>query len=393
MGVRTWSRWRAVVVGLVIAGLVLTVAPPPAASGGGGPLSVTMTDLPTGVSWTGIDNRGRIFGLTDGTDQRIVAWQRGEFTDIGPYEPPSQPDCPPIGWFCPLPGPAVPAINDRGTVGTSVDGRAALRRGGEVTEVGGDLESSWIVSLNERDQALVAGYAAGRRVIGLWTRGTFTRLADAPLDDPVVWAAQLSDGGHVLVTALDPECRCAHAFLWFRGRRTDLGRLTGQINRRGQIAGSAHDPDTGESYPFVWQDGRVRRLPTLGGDQSGVSDINDRGQVVGLSTLPGDSDFHTVLWEDGEIVDIGAAIPNPDSPIGINERGQVLIRGSGDNWAPRAFLWDDGDLVALPPDQEPWSIVEASGFNDRGQIYGRRTSDAFEPYVPTLWTVRRRVDS
>jgi probable HAF family extracellular repeat protein len=392
MGVRSWSRRRAVVVGLVTAGLVLTAAAPPAASGESGPLTVTTTDLPAGVDWYDIDNRGRIVGMTGDPDQRIVVWRRGEVTDIGPYQPAARPDCAPIGWMCLLPGPRVPSINDRGTIATSIDGQAALWRDGAATRVGGDLESSWVVDLNERDQALVAGVIADRYVLGLWSRGTFTRIVEGPSVEPAAWIPHLSDGGHVFVTTLEPECRCVRAFLWLRGHRRDVGPISGVINRRGQIAGSSIDLASGESYnsyPVLWEEGHVTRLPTLGGDQTGIEGINDRGQIVGYSTVPGESGSRTVVWEDGEIVDIGGAIPNHDSPVGINERGQVLIRGSGDNGRGRAFLWDDGDLVVLPPDDNPWTSVEANGFNDRGEIYGMRSPTPLERSVATFWAVRR----
>jgi uncharacterized membrane protein len=397
MGVRSWSRRRAVVVGLVTAGLVLTAAVPPAASGGSGPLTVMKTDMPAGVDWYDIDNGGRIVGVTDGADgaePRIVVWQRGRLTDIGPYEPPSRPDCPPIGWFCSPPGPRVPAINDRGTIATSLDGRAALWRDGEVTEVGGDLESSWVIALNERDQALVAGYTADRPVLALWTRGTFAHVADAPLGGSVPgWFAQLSDAGHVVVTALGPETYSVQAFVWHRGRRTDIGPISGLVNRRGQVAGSVNAFTAGESYPVLWEDGQVSRLPTLGGEQSGVQGINDRGQVVGYSEVAGEDGFETVLWDGGELVHIGADIPGPDSPVGINERGQVLIRANGENGRARAVLWDDGDLVALPPDHTPWASVEVRALNDRGQVYGRYFLAPFGPVQAAFWTVGRTPDS
>lgn len=390
MGVRSWSRRRAVAAGLVTAGLVLTLAPPPAASGGSGALTATKIDLPAGVDWTDINNRGQIVGVTSETSEaepRIVVWQRGLVTDIGPHAP-SRPECPPIGWVCHLPGLGVPAINDRGQIGTSVDGRAALWRGGEVTEVGGDLDSSWIVDLNERGQALVAGYTADRRVLGLWTGGTFARVADAPRtgEGPVL-LARLSNAGHVAVTALGPETYSVRSFLWHRGRRTDLDSVTGLVNRRGQVAGSVIDFATGESQQVLWEGGRVSPLPTLGGDQTGVQAINDRGQIVGYSELAGEDGFETVLWEDGELVHIGVAIPGPDSPVDINERGQVLIRGNGDNGRGRAFLWDGGDLAVLPPDHAPWASVEVRAVNDRGQVIGRYSLSPLEPSQAASWSV------
>lgn len=391
MGVRSWSRRRAVAAVLVTAGLVLTVAPPPVASGESGALTATKTDLPDGVDWYDINDRGQIVGVTDATSEgepRIVVWQRGRVTDVLPHEQPSRPECPPIGWFCHLPGPGVPAINDRGQIAVSAGGRAAVWRDGQVTEVGGDLDSSWVVSLNERGQALVAGYTADQRVLGLWTGGTFTRVAEAPRTGPgPVLLAHLSNAGHVAVTALGPETYSVRSFLWHRGRRTDLDSVTGLVNGRGQVAGSVIDFETGESQQVLWEAGQVSRLPTLGGDQTGVQAINDRGQIVGYSELAGEDGFETVLWEDGELIHIGAAIPGADSPVDINERGQVLIRATGENGRGRALLWDDGDLVVLPPDHTPWASVEVRGMNDRGQVFGRYFLAPLGPSAAASWTV------
>lgn len=406
MRLRAGAPWRALrralAAGAVAAGLALSAAPPvggaieagatrpqpqPGTPGTPGTPVVTMTDLPTGVDWSGINDRGQLLGITGGADRRLVLWEDGRVTDIGPYEQPSRPDCPPVGFYCPLPGPLGATINDRGQIGISRDGRAALWDDGVVTTVDGDAESSWLVGLDQRGQALVVGARAGRHVLGLWSRGTFTEITALPVEGRAAWTAQLSDGGHVVVSRVDFDCSCVNAFLWHRGTRTDLGPYGGAVNRRGQIAGTTADPATGEWHPFVWERGRVTRLPTLGG-QTGVEDINDRGQVLGYSYATGENGSHTVLWDGGEIVDIGARIDGHDSPVGLNERGQVLVQGGMDA-ARRAHLWDRGGLVTLPPLEEP-SIVEAHGFNDRGQIYGRRSTGLLGPSVPTLWRVRRR---
>ena len=94
-----------------------------------------------------------------------------------------------------------------------------------------------------------------------------------------------------------------HAFLWRRGKMTDLGTFGGpnsisrdQLNELDQIGGMAEAsvPDPlGEDFcffgtnlvclPFVWTKGVLIPLPTLGGNNGVAHGINNRGQVVGLA--------------------------------------------------------------------------------------------------------------
>jgi uncharacterized membrane protein len=97
---------------------------------------------------------------------------------------------------------------------------------------------------------------------------------------------------------------------------------------------------------FVWDNGRIRPLPTLGGNNApAFGGANEAGQIVGTAEIaakdpscqsPQVFDFEAVVWgpNDGEIHQfpllsgdqIGAA-------TAINDNGQV-VRGSGGCTSP-----------------------------------------------------------
>jgi probable HAF family extracellular repeat protein len=121
-------------------------------------------------------------------------------------------------------------------------------------------------------------------------------------------------------------------FAWEGGRMRALPTLGGNngfatgANDRRQIAGWAendvHDSTCLAPYqylqfrPVVWGPGRdaVRALPVLqqAGDTSGAATaLNNRGQVVGISgtcdrAVGRFSAAHAVLWEGGRVTDIGS---------------------------------------------------------------------------------------
>jgi probable HAF family extracellular repeat protein len=78
------------------------------------------------------------------------------------------------------------------------------------------------------------------------------------------------------------------AWLWRNGKMKDLGWLPGgnrseasQIDADGRVYGASYD-DNG-THSFVWDNGRMTKMPELGGNETIVSRINDRGQAVGWS--------------------------------------------------------------------------------------------------------------
>jgi probable HAF family extracellular repeat protein len=180
-----------------------------------------------------------------------------------------------------------------------------------------------------------------------------------------------------------------HATLWRGGSARDLGTLGGPNssaqwpveNVRGLISGIA---ETGETDPlgedwscsfffpavthhtclgFVWRNGKLRPLPTLGGNNGFATGTNNRRQTVGWAentvhdpTCTGRNQvlqFRAVLWGPGR-GQIQELPPLPgdtaSAATAINDLGQVVgISGICDQAVGRfsarnAVLWENGSV-------------------------------------------------
>lgn len=229
-----------------------------------------------------------------------------------------------------------------------------------------------------------------------------------------------------------------HAVLWRGGSIRDLGTLGGPNssvawpgqNDRGTIVGiaetdaldslheswscSAFFPSvTGHTCRgFVWNDGRMRALPTLGGNNGFATGVNDRGQVVGWAETtvhdptckaPQVLQFRAVMWgaRSGRARELAPLRGDSTSAAtAINARGQVVgISGAcdvavGEFSAAHAVLWDHGrpmDIGNLGGIawNTPMAINDAgdvAGFSDLpGDAGGAFNAHAF------LWTRARGI--
>jgi probable HAF family extracellular repeat protein len=150
---------------------------------------------------------------------------------------------------------------------------------------------------------------------------------------------------------------------------TNLGTLPGQaagsiargINASGQIVGTAGN------YAFLYQNGVMTNLGSLG-LSSDAYGINKAGQVVGQSNL-NSSTAHAFLYANGSMIDLGALKPGEQSVAFAINNGGYIVGECG----PDAFLYANGsmkDLNNLIPAGTGWTLNNASGINDIGQITG-----------------------
>jgi probable HAF family extracellular repeat protein len=225
----------------------------------------------------------------------------------------------------------------------------------------------------------------------------------------------INDHGLVAGFANLPDNNSRHAMLWLYGFRFDLGTLGGPNsnvpwpvkNTSGLIAGIAQTTTPqprGETWScrsffatptraaatclgVVWEEGRVRALPTLGGDNGFATGANNHRQVVGWAenkvedsscVRPQIYQFRATQW--GPDLDEVRELPplpgdSTSAATGINDKGQVIgISGAcgtavGGVAARHAVLWEKGKPTHLGNlGGIAWNTPMA--LNERGDIVG-----------------------
>jgi probable HAF family extracellular repeat protein len=176
-----------------------------------------------------------------------------------------------------------------------------------------------------------------------------------------------------------------HAYTYANGVMTDLGTLGygtygNAINDLGHVAGTAEigGPPNRPTDPFFYSDGVMQNIGNFGGIFSNAWAMNNQDQVVG--SAGGESfdgnlyPWRAFLYDHGVMRDLGTmTYDGNSSAYGINELGQVV--GYTDTDTGRAtYLYADGQMVLLDTLLDPasgWTITDANGINDLGQIAGR----------------------
>jgi probable HAF family extracellular repeat protein len=143
----------------------------------------------------------------------------------------------------------------------------------------------------------------------------------------------------------------------------DLGEAVGKAGRGVYSTGDAI---------MRRANGSVRRLGTLGGSRAGAKSTNESSQVVGWSQLPGDAESRAFLWEDGDMVALPLLGGTQASAYGINNAGQIVGSSTTDTGGLMQFavIWDGGEVTQLPPVYESMNN-SAYHIHDDGSIVGR----------------------
>lgn len=150
--------------------------------------------------------------------------------------------------------------------------------------------------------------------------------------------------------------------------------IASAINDAGYVVGGSDYPGgVLHEHAVLWTpDGRIFRLPTLGGEDSWAYGINNKGKIVGVASISGDVPEQPVRWYRGRVT----ILPTPNRIGGtaraINEQDQVV--GLGRTAVPgvgRAATWYGTTFYQLDTllDDDSRGIVinDALDINDRGK--------------------------
>ncbi len=321
------------------------------------PLRYTITLLPLDEA-NGINERGQVAGASH---EHAALWQDGRLQDLGALLLPmflTDVD-PPLS--------TAVAINYRGLMAINAGRLYRLP-----SDVGGGFDS----------HPFLCGYG---RMLPLGTfGGDFAEATAINAAGVVVGMAEYATVHDARADAFRTRSR---AFLWQNGSMRSLGTLGGEdsraqgINDAGQVVGwselrpRTRDP---EALPvvraFLWERGRMRDLGSLPGfEASSAAAINNRAQVVGELSHDHASTLRAFLWEKGRMRDLGTPAGLSSTALAINDHGEIVGYGRSRSIAHRALLWKDGCVYELEqclPAGSGWSLDEARGINNRGEIVG-----------------------
>ena len=234
------------------------------------------------------------------------------------------------------------------------------------------------------DSGQVAGYsqnAAGTYRAFISNGAAISDIGDLGGGSAVGYA--INDLGQVVGSAVTAD-GSNHPFLYSNGQMTDLGTLgspngnawwntaTG-VNNSGTVTGTSYDAN-GNFFGFVWKNGKMNKLGTLGGPWSQGYAINNKGRVTGLAYTKAGLAHAFITAANGKLMDLGlfAGKYSTTWGFGINDSA-VVVGKSTFGGTYHAFVYSGGkikDLNQLIPAKSGWTLIEADGINNAGQITG-----------------------
>lgn len=302
------------------------------------------------TSLDAMTDNGQIVGhiWLGGNPSRPFLWDRGVFTDLDPQ---GEWQFGQGDWYG-------VDVNRHGQVIASPGAsRAVLFDHGHTIDL--TPEGNWAVGVDLNDRGDVLGLRGGSGPTGqnafLWSDGEWTDLGGTSLlaaySGLLRFAYGLALNDHGTVIAAEGDLAVTRSFLWSRGVKIPLDFVVTAINNHDQVIGNSGPFEF--SYPassraYLWEKGKRTDLGSLGGDWTFASAINDRGEVAGVSTTAA-GEYHVFLWTRGEMVDLGGSA-STSRPIveEVNDRGQVVGFVGFDG-----FLWDHGSIVPFPRWESP----------------------------------------
>ena len=146
-----------------------------------------------------------------------------------------------------------------------------------------------------------------------------------------------------------------HPYVWQNGHMIDLfdpsspnGSYAFGINNAGHVVG-AIGPPTGGALPFFWNGSDLVTLATPNGAEGYPTGINGSGEMIGLY-MTSNSTFRPLYWRDPTAPPVDTfALSGNVNPTDINNVGQILLNRffREGTTTSEAYLWDRGSLTFL----------------------------------------------
>lgn len=278
-------------------------------------------------------------------------------------------------------------ITNLGTLGGNQSAAFGVNNRGQITGYATNaISDPW---------PLILPYGTQMRAF-LWESGGMRDLGTLGGPDSV--GLYINDRGHVSgasFTSDIPEPSTGipplEPFLWDGQKMHSLGTLGGVygavfgMNDNDQVIGNSSTADAPGAclfvdlgcHAFLWDRGKITDLGTLGGTFAIPTMLNDEGVAVGAANTSNDATVRAVRWKNGIIHDLGAVDGDACSwAWGLNNRGQIVgisVPMCDLSLAPRAFLWEHGEMIDLNTrivGDASFQLVYAEAINERGEITG-----------------------
>jgi len=246
---------------------------------------------------------------------------------------------------------------------------------------------TWAASgINQSGQ--MSGYgqiADGTYNALVYSGGTTTSLGSlsGSSGTPISYGFGIDSAGDI-VGMSGTDSGAYHAFIYSAAghQMNDLGTLGGGgssalgISPAGAaVVGYSSMPD-GSTYAFIYltASNTMHDLGTLGGTNSYGTAVNDVAHVVGYSGTPSDADTDAFFYDGKTMHDLGDPNGFGSYAQAINSSDTIVGYFTTDQSSDTAaFIYLDGSLQnlnALISANSGWTLQDATGINDAGDIVG-----------------------
>ncbi|MFG0329483.1 MAG: hypothetical protein ACF8PN_06230 [Phycisphaerales bacterium] len=231
-----------------------------------------------------------------------------------------------------------------------------------------------------------------------WTARNMGGLGGA---DPISEARGVNDAIEIVGFSTTATTG-ARAFVERGGLMTNLGTLPGglssvaeAVNDFGWIVGFAEEATMGFDRAVIWRSDVISELGVLaGGSESVAFDLNEPAAAVGWATTA-QSERRAALFLNGQVFDLNALIPagtdwTLTDATGINDAGQIVGTGTRTGFVSKAFILDLSSLLLMQPVPGEANTNNTLWANGAGSsvrvyfVYGFRAGSTNVPNCPGL---------